>query len=89
MAGLTCEVVMPRRSAKATVHSSFAKKLGLTDTEELKYEEYDCFVLFTGQESDGDETTPVFVCEFLNGRVGNVYTESVRFVDTEEGILIG
>lgn len=85
---MSFEFTFPRRRAKARLHSGFAKKLDLTDTDELKYEEYDCFVLLAAQEADGDEATPIFVCEFLNGRVGNVYTECVRFVDTEDGVIL-
>lgn len=75
------QILHPRRKAKAAVHTTFARKLDLPTTEEYGFSEYDCFVLLATHEADDDESTPVFVCEFMNGRVGNVYTELVRFVE--------
>lgn len=83
--GMEIHITMPRRRAVATLHSGQAKKYG------LGYDagDYECFVLFTSQETDGDDIAPVFVCEFLNGCVGNIYTERVSFVDTDdEGVIV-
>ena len=80
----TFEFTFPRRSAKAKLHTSLAKRLSLTDAKEPGFEEYDCFVLLTAQELDGEAGNPVFVCEFLNGMVANIYTENVRFTDVSQ-----
>lgn len=81
------KVLMPRRRAKARLYVKVACRLGLigectADTPD--FDEYDCFVLLASQEMDDDGCYPVFVCEFYNGTVYNVGTESVTFVDTNE-----
>ena len=80
---------LPRRRAKAKLYTSVVKKLGLSTEPAATFEEYDCHVLFASQEMDSDGCTPVFICEFNNGRVYNVPTEDVRFTDTDEsGVII-
>lgn len=85
MAAMSIEVKMPRRLAVAQVHELVAKRLGLPTPPDRTYGEYDCYVLGLLSEADESGSTPVFVCEFLNGRVGNIYTEKITFVNTEEG----
>ena len=80
----TITVEMQRRRAKAKLYTSTVKKLELSTKPAETFEEHDCYVLFASQEMDTDSCTPVFVCEFNNGRVYNVPTEDVRFVDTDE-----
>ena len=88
MTAMSIEVTLPRRSAKAKLHGIIAKDLGLIENYILSYDDYDCFVLFPSQEMDNGECTPVFVCEFLNGKIRNVPTEAVTFVDTDENGVI-
>ena len=83
MSAMSFEFTFPRRRAKARLRNLTAGNIGLLYNTEQDLNEYDCFVLLATH--DGDE--PVFVCEFLNGAVLNVYTERVRFVDTEEGMI--
>lgn len=80
LADISIKVEMPRRRAVASLYKSTANKLGLGP----EGGDYECFVLFATQEADEQGCTPVFVCEFLNGRVGNVYTERVSFIDTDD-----
>lgn len=87
MAAMNIEVAMPRRRAIAKLHQVFAKRLDLPIYEGKQTAYYGCFVLAVLAEADAEGSTPVFVCEFLNGHVGNVYTENVTFLDTEEGVL--
>ena len=87
MAGLECRITieMQRRRAVATLHRNEARGLGLGSDEG----DYACFVLLASTEAVGNSCTPVFICEFLNGRVGNIHTERVSFVDTdEEGVIL-
>lgn len=81
MAGIDIEVLMPRREAVVRLTPYVVKKLGLD--EDLG--EHKCFVLLTTNEMDDGSCLPVFVCEFINGRVWNVPTDKVRFVDTVDG----
>ena len=81
---MTINVCMPRRHAYARLSKYAANKVGLPDAGD-----YECFVLFGSTEADEDGSTPVFVCEFLNGNVYNVPTESVSFIDTDDrGVII-
>ena len=71
-------VVFKRRRAEINVNKFVAKRYdipeGLTP----------CFVHGAMPEQDCDMVVPVFVCELFDGRVINVYTEQVRFTDTDE-----
>lgn len=86
MNGITVTVKMPRRRAYARLSPRQASRHGLGSSGG----DYPCFVLATLQETNEDASlSPVFVCEFLNGCVGNVYTERVSFTDTDdEGNII-
>lgn len=77
---IAIKVELPRRRAVASVDKSIANRLGLGP----EGGDYECFVLFATQESDEQGCTPVFVCEFLNGCVGNIYTGRVSFIDTDD-----
>lgn len=80
MAAFTIE--MPRRHAVATINSYLAKRMNVEPGE------HDCYVLGLFQECDDEGAGPVFVCEMdSDGRVFNIHTEFIRFVDIafEEG----
>lgn len=73
------QVVLHRRRAIATVNANIAKHYNLSEGEQA------CFVLATSPEGDLEQgICPVFICEFTNGRVVNLPTECVRFIDTDE-----
>ncbi len=82
MAGLTMDILAPRRSAEVTVSKYWANKLSIEEGVTT------CHVLglFQYVESDGC-AYPVFVCELDDGRVFYVDTLDVKFTDTEGGIL--
>lgn len=82
MAGLTMDILTPRRSAELAISKYWANKLS------IKEGVVNCHVLglFQCVESD-DCAYPVFVCELDDGRVINVDTLDVRFTDTEGGVL--
>lgn len=74
-------LTLPRRRAVAQLTPRQAKDYGLGS----EAGDYECFVLATLQETDSHiGTIPVFVCEFINGCVGNIYTERVSFIDTDD-----
>lgn len=75
MAALTMSVTMERRAAKVTFNEWFEKKYGIAART------HDCHVLGLFQYTDGDEASPIFVVELKDGRVIEVSTESVQFVD--------
>jgi len=80
MAGLTLSVTMERRAAEVTTNAWFEKKYGVAAGT------HKCHVLGLFQYTDGDEASPIFVVELNNGKVIEVGTETVRFVDTiQEG----
>ena len=84
MAAMRIEVQMPRRRAVARISKYAANKIGFPDAGD-----YECLVLFGSTEADEDGSVPVFVCEFLNGNVYNVPTESVSFIDTDDkGVIL-
>ena len=72
------KVEAPRRRAIANLNSYVAKHHNKPEGEQ------ECFVLATLPWSNGCDAEPVFVCEFSDGSVINIATESVRFVDTDE-----
>ena len=83
MAGLTMEVKVPRRRAEVTVNSWWAKKLTIEEGAQP------CHVLGVFQCIESNECAyPVFVCELDDGRVIEVSTTDVKFVDTEGGIML-
>ena len=75
MAALTMSVTMERRAAKVTLNEWFEKKYGIAAGT------HDCHVLGLFQYTDGDEASPIFVVELKDGRVIEVSTKSVQFVD--------
>ena len=80
MAGLTLSVTMERRAAEITIGAWHAKKHNIAAGT------HKCHVLGLFQYTDGDEASPIFVVELNNGKVIEVSTETVRFVDTiQEG----
>jgi hypothetical protein len=83
MAGLSMEIKVPRRRAEVTINSWWAKKLVLEEGAQP------CHVLGVFQcIEDSDCAYPVFVCELDDGRVIEVATSDVKFVDTEGGIML-
>jgi hypothetical protein len=77
------EIKAPRRRAEVTIKSWWAKKLALEEGVQP------CHVLGVFQYiEDSDCAYPVFVCELDDGRVIEVATSDVKFVDTEGGIII-
>ena len=83
MAGLAIEVKVPRRRAEVTINSWWAKKLAIEEGAQP------CHVLGVFQcIEDSDCAYPVFVCELDDGRVIEVATSGVKFVDTEGGIML-
>lgn len=77
MSVMTVEVVRLRRRAEISLSVNVAPIYKLTPGIHA------CYVL----ECLLDGDTPVFVCEMLDGSVHNVYTEYVRFTDTEGGTI--
>ena len=74
MASLT--ITMERRVAVVTTNNYWEKKYGIAAGT------HKCFVLGLFQYSNGDdEVYPIFVVELEDGRVIEVGTETVRFVD--------
>lgn len=82
MAAINFEVKMPRRRAEVTVNSYWAKKLS------IEVGAIPCHVLGLFQDSSEDGAYPVMVCELDDGRVLTQSPETVRFVDTENGIML-
>lgn len=82
MSGLewTIKIAMPRRRAAANITSAVANRYALGSVGG----DYECCVLACLQETFGGDNTPIFVCEFKDGRVVNLPTEWVRFLDTKE-----
>lgn len=70
-------IKMPRRSAIFKPDFYWSRHCKLKEAHEHK-----CYVLGAFQ----DENVPVFTCEFMDGKVFNVPTEMVRFVDTDEEV---
>lgn len=75
MASLTMSVTMERRAAVVTTNNYWEKTKGIAAGT------HDCHVLGLFQYTDGDEASPIFVVELKDGRVIEVSTESVQFVD--------
>lgn len=74
----TVKVITPRRRAVAYLDEYTAA------THNLEQGYKDCYVIGLSTLADGPRTEPVFVCEFPNGTVVNVFTEWIKFKDTEE-----
>ena len=81
MAGLNMEIRMPRRRAEVNVTSYWSKKLGIEQGATP------CHVLGIFQYAESDGAEPLAVCELDDGRVLTQSPETVKFVDTEEGII--
>lgn len=47
-----------------------------------------CYVLGIFQSLDGDWAGPVAVCEMYDGRVAEVASDRVKFLDTKKGLLV-
>lgn len=71
-------VVPQGRSAIARVDDYVASVYGLT-VGEHKCEVWGCFQL----QLEDRKAEPVFVCEFEDGTVVNIYTEYVKFIMEE------
>lgn len=77
MASLTMSVTMERRAAVVTTNNYWEKTKGIAAGP------HKCFVLGLFQYSNGDdEVYPIFVVELEDGKVIEVSTEWVQFVDT-------
>jgi len=77
MASLTMSVTMERRAAVVTTNNYWEKTKGIAAGP------HKCFVLGLFQYSNGDdEVYPIFVVELEDGKVIEVSTEGVQFVDT-------
>ena len=74
-------IMMPRRRALFRPDFYWSKHCKLKEGYE-----HECYVLGAFQDNDGNSARPVFTCEFSNGKVFNVPTEMVRFVDTDEEV---
>lgn len=79
---MNLEIRLPRRRAEVNVNSYWAKRLSIEDGVTP------CHVLGVFQGSSEDGPYPVFVCEMDNGQVIVTAPETVKFVDTEGGIML-
>lgn len=79
---MNLEIRLPRRRAEVNVNSYWAKKLNIEEGATP------CHVLGVFQDSSEDGPYPVFVCEMDNGQVIVTAPETVKFVDTEGGIML-
>ena len=82
MAGLNLEIRLPRRRAEVNVNSYWAKRLNIE--EGVNH----CHILGLFQDYSEDGAYPVMVCELDDGRVLTQAPETVKFVDTEGGIML-
>lgn len=73
MVAITLEI--SRRPARVTVNQWWSSKLMLLPGE------YNCMAAGPFQASDGDWSSPVFVCELSGGKVLQVPVEEVVFTD--------
>ena len=79
--GIDIRIQMPRRRARAYVDEETSVFYNI----EQGYKE--CYVLGMSElthMSGPKRTEPVFVCEFPDGKVINIHTEWVKFLDTDE-----
>ena len=72
------EIKQQRRAALLKLTSYMANSYGLPEGQ------VPCHVLGIFQETSEDGAEPVAVCEFDDGRVTNVSTGYIKFVDTDE-----
>ena len=82
MTGLNLEIRLPRRRAEVNVNSYWAKRLIIEEGATP------CHILGLFQDSSEDGAYPVMVCELDDGRVITQSPETVKFVDTEGGIML-
>lgn len=82
MTRLNFEIKMPRRPAEVNVNAYWAKKRNIPEGVSP------CHVLGVFQGSSEDGAYPVFVCEMNDGQVIVTSPETVRFVDTEGGMML-
>ena len=82
MASLNFEVKMPRCPAEVNVNAYWAKKHNIPEGVSP------CLVLGVFQDSSEDGAYPVFVCEMNDGHVIITSPETVKFVDTEGGLML-
>ena len=82
MTGLNLEIRLPRRRAEVNVNSYWAKRLSIEEGVTT------CHILGLFQDSSEDGAYPVMVCELDDGRVLTQAPETVKFVDTEGGIML-
>lgn len=76
MATWDIQVNLPRRAAVATINSYVAKRMNVAPGD------HNCYILGLFQDTDDEGAGPVFVCEMKSdGRVFNLHTEFIRFVD--------
>lgn len=76
MPKLSVNFEQPRRLANVKINKWHAQRLG------IEAGVVPCYVLGLFQCAEEDNTAyPVFVCELMDGRVIEVVTEAVQFVD--------
>ena len=79
---MNLEIRLPRRRAEVNVNAYWAKKHNIPDGISP------CHVLGVFQDSSEDGAYPVFVREMNDGQVIVTSPETVKFVDTEGGLLL-
>lgn len=79
---MNLEIRLPRRRAEVNVNSYWAKRLSIEEGATP------CHILGLFQDSSEDGAYPVFVCEMNDGQVIVTSPETVKFVDTEGGIML-
>lgn len=79
---MNLEIRLPRRRAEVNVNSYWAKRLSIEEGSTP------CHILGLFQDSSEDGAYPVMVCELDDGRVIMQSPETVKFVDTEGGIML-
>ena len=70
------------RCATVTIGSYWAKKLNVLEGTNP------CHVLGIFQGMDNDWAGPIAVCELNDGRIVEIPSENVRFVDTLNGVIL-
>lgn len=78
---MNLEIRLPRRRAEVNVNSYWAKRLSIEEGATP------CHILGLFQMME-DGAYPVMVCELDDGRVIIQLPETVKFVDTEGGIML-
>ena len=82
MAGLNFEVKIPRRAAEVDVSEYWSMKHNIPEGTTP------CHVLGVFQDSSEDGAYPVMVCELNDGRVLTQAPETIKFVDTKDGMML-